>query len=144
MHSVSDFIDSIKESLTDGQYKEGMELCQALYKKRELENKLYRMTYLAPYTFASEHCAGEDCTDRSLNISFRKKTALIMLTNERAARIRAKHVFCSDPDEMAEFIDIDVLLAFPIESEDLGMALEWFEFPVLSLELYESSCDPRT
>jgi hypothetical protein len=135
MHSVSDFIDSVKESLTDAQYKEGMELCQALYNKKELEKKLYRMTYLAPYTFASEHCANEDCDDRMLQISFRKKTSLIMLSDERAARIRTKNVFCSDPDEIAEFIDVDVLLAFPIESVDLGMELEWLEFPVLEVEL---------
>jgi hypothetical protein len=144
MHSVSDFIDSIKESLTDGQYKEGMELCQALYKKKEFEKKLFRMTYLAPYTFASEHCANDDCDDRTLQISFRKKTSLIMLSDERAARIRAKNIFCGESEEMAEFIDVDVLLAFPIESVDLGMELEWFEFPVLSLELCESSCDLHT
>jgi hypothetical protein len=135
MHSVSDFIDSIKESLTDGQYKEGMELCQALYKKKEQEKKLYRMTYLAPYTFATEHCADEDCDDRTLQISFHKKTALVQLCDARCARIRTKHMFCGEVDEMAEFIDVDVLLAFPIESVDLGMALDWFEFPVLELEL---------
>lgn len=134
MHSVSDFIDSIKESLTDGQYKEGMELCQALYKKKELENKLYRMTYLAPYTFAAEHCADEDCDDRTLHISFRKKTALVHLSDARVARIRSRNMFCGEIDEMAEFIDVDVLLAFPIESVDLGMGLDWFEFPVLELE----------
>ena len=144
MHSISDFIDSVKESLTDAQYKEGMELCQALYNKKELEKKLYRMTYLAPYTFASEHCANEDCDDRTLQISFRKKTSLIQLDDAWAARIRAKNLFCGDDEEMAEFIDVDVLLAFPIESVDLGMGLEWFEFPVLSLELCESSCDLHT
>ena len=144
MHVISDFIDSIKESLTDGQYKEGMGLCQAHNKKKELENKLYRMTYLAPYTFAAEHCANEECEDRTLHISFHKKTALVQLCDARVARIRAKNLFCGDEDEMIDFIDVDVLLAFPIESMDLGMGLDWFEFPVLSLELCESSCDPHT
>ena len=140
MHSISDFIDSVKESLTDGQYKEGMELCQALFNKKKLEQKLYLMTYLAPYTFVTEHCANEDCDDRSLQISFRKKTNLVLLSDMRADQIRIKNMFCGKTEDMNEFIDVDVLVAFPIEFEDLGMSLEWFEFPVLSLELYESSC----
>ena len=145
MHSVSDFIDSVKESLTDAQYKEGMELCQALYNKKELEKKLYRMTYLAPYTFVAGHeCDDEDCDMRSLKISFTHKTAPVLLTEAHAARIRAKNMFLGSTEEMRSYIDIDVMLAFPTESDDLAMPMEWFEFPVLSLELYESSCDLHT
>ena len=137
MHTISDFIDSIKESLTDGQYKEGMELCQALFKKKEIEKKFYRMTYLAPYTFLTDHCASEDCDERSLQITFRKKTALVQLNDSRADQIRIKHMFCGTTEDMREFIDLDVLVSFPIETDDLGMSLEWFEFPVLELEPQE-------
>lgn len=145
MHSVADFIDSIKESLTDGQYKEGMELCQALYKKKEQERKMYRMTYLAPYTFVADHdCDDGDCDMRCLKISFTHKTALVQLTEAHAARILMKNMFLGSTEEMRSYIDVDVLLAFPTESDDLAMPLEWHEFPVLSLELCESSCDPHT
>jgi len=144
MHAVSDFIDSIKESLTDGQYKEGMEICQAIFKQREATEKLYRMTYLAPHTFASDHCDDEDCDDRTLQITFTKKTGLVHLTDARAAQIRTSHVFSGRTEHMKDFIDVDVLMAFPIEGDDIGMPLEWFEFPVLSLEPYESSCDLHT
>lgn len=137
MHEVSDFIDSIKESLTDGQYKEGMEMCQTLFKKKKLEKKFYRMTYLAPYTFLMDHCDSDDCDERSLHITFRKKTTLVQLSDSRVDQIRIKSMFYGTTEEMREFIDTDVLVSFPIESDDLGTGLEWFEFPVLSLELVE-------
>ncbi len=142
---MSDFIDEIKESLTDAQYKQGMELCQVLYKKRALENKLYQMTYLAPFTFVTEHdCDDEDCSVHYLKISFTRKTGLVLLTEATAERIREKGLFMGSDDEMKAYVDLDVLKNFPDEADDLGTPLEWFEFPVLSLELCESSCDPCT
>lgn len=130
---MSDFIDDIKESLTDAQYKQGMEICQALFKQKE--EKLYKMTYLAPYTFASDHeCEDEDCEMRSLKISFTRKTGLILLSDRSAERIREKRLFLGSDEEMKSYIDIDVLKNFPVEADDIGMPLEWFEFPVLELE----------
>lgn len=133
MHAMSDFIDDIKESLTDAQYKQGMELCQTLFKQKE--EKLWRMTYLAPFTFATEHeCDAEECDIRCLKISFTRKTALVRLTEAHVERIREKNMFLGTSEEMKSYIDVDVLKNFPVEEEDIGMPFEWDEFPVLGLE----------
>ena len=134
-HEISDFIDSIKESLTDAQYKEGMEMCQKLFEKKERSEKMYSMTYLRPYTFMTEHCEDEDCDDMKLCISFVKTTAIIALTDRRAEKIRTEHMFFGSSDEMKNFIDVEVLRSFPSDLENLGMECEWFEFPVLELHL---------
>lgn len=133
-HEISEFIDSIKESLTDGKYKEGMELCQKVFQEKEIENKLYRMTYLRPFTFLGEHCEDEECDDMKLYLSFTKSTALVQLTDARAERIREKNLFLGRFEDMKDFIDLDVLRSFPLEQEDLETELNWFEFPVISLE----------
>lgn len=136
MHAMSDFIDDIKESLTDAQYKQGMELCQTLFKQKQ--EKLWCMTYLAPFTYACDHdCEDDDCDMRSLRISFTRKTALVQLTDARAARILERNMFLGLSDEMRPYIDLDVLKNFPVEEEDIGMPFEWDEFPVLSLELVD-------
>ena len=130
-HEVSDFIDSIKESLTDAQYKEGMELCQKVFRKNESEEKLYRMTYFRPYTFADDHCDDEDCVDSKLMIAFDKVSNLILLSDARADRIREESLFRGSKSELEEFIEPDVLHAFPNETDS---EFEWFEIPVLKLE----------
>ena len=134
-HEVSDFIDSIKESITDAQYKEGMEMCQALFQKKESEKKLYQMTYLRPYTFLDHHCDEDDCDDMKYLISFRKTTGLARLTDDHVEKIRSTGCFFGTTEEMKSFIDIDVLTSFPHDAEDLGSEIHWFEFPVLNLEL---------
>lgn len=135
---MSDFIDSIKESLTDGQYKEGMELCQTLFQKKESEKKIYTMTYLAPFVFVADHeCDDVDCDGRWLKISFTRKTALVQLTEAHAARILAKNMFLGSMDEMRSYIDLDVFKNFPNEVDEIGMPIEWDEFPVLGLELVD-------
>ena len=131
-HEVSDFIDSIKESLTDAQYKEGMELCQKVFRKNESEEKLYRMTYFRPYTFADDHCDDEDCVDSKFMIAFDKVSSLILLSDARADRIREESLFRGSKSELEEFIEPDVLHAFPTETDS---EFEWFEIPVLRLEL---------
>ena len=131
-HEVSDFIDSIKESLTDAQYKEGMELCQKVFQKKESEEKLYRMTYFRPYTFADDHCDDEDCVDSKFMIAFDKVSSLILLSDARADRIREESLFRGSKSELEEFIEPDVLHAFPNETDS---EFEWFEIPVLRLEL---------
>jgi len=133
-HEISDFIDSIKESLTDGQYKEGMELCQKVFHKTEQEEKLYRMTYLRPYTFADDHCDDEDCVDTKFMLAFKQASGLILLTDRRAERITDESLFRGTRNEMSQFIDPDVLQAFPNDNEELGSEIEWLEFPVLKLE----------
>jgi len=132
-HALSNFIDSIKESITDAQYKEGMDLCKTAFDTKESEEKLYRMTFLKPYTFASEHC--EDCHESKLYVSFAETTALVRLNDRRAERIMEKHMFLGSSEEMKSFIDVNLLQCFPEDQEDLGLDFEWFEFPVLKLEL---------
>lgn len=134
-HEISDFIDSVKESLTDAQYKEGMELCQKVFQKKESERKLYQMTYLKPFTFLDQHCEDEDCDDMKYVISFQKSAGLVQLTDSRAEKIKSTGCFIGTTEEMEAFIDLDVLKSFPHDLEDLGSELQWFEFPVLSLEL---------
>lgn len=130
-HEISDFIDSVKESLTDAQYKEGMELCQKVFQQKEAAEKLYRMTFLRPYTFADDHCEDEDCMDSKFMIAFDKVSSLILLSDIRAERIKEESLFRGLKSELEEFIEPDVLHAFPNEFDN---EFEWFEFPVLKLE----------
>jgi hypothetical protein len=134
-HEISDFIDSVKESLTDAQYKEGMELCQKLFKSKETEEKLYEMTYLRPYTFMDEHCDDEDCLDTKFLVAYNTIKSLILLTPARAERITEQSVFRGPKEELEHYIDPDLLRSFPNENEELGSEFEWFEFPVIKLEL---------
>jgi hypothetical protein len=136
-HELSDFIDSIKESLTDARYKEGMELCQKLFEQKQSEEKMYRMTYLRPYMFLQDHCENEDCDDMKYAISFEKVTSYVRLTDRRVERIRETNLFLGDPEAMKPFIDLDLFRSFPTDLEDLGSEVVWDEFPVLALELSE-------
>jgi len=131
-HDVSNFLDSIKEKLTDSQYKEGMEICQKVFNQKE--DKLYRMTYLRPYTFVASHCEEEDCVDSKLMVSFEKATGLVRLSDNRAERIRQEHVFLGTEEDMKNFIDISILRSFPDDRDELNSELNWYEFPVISLE----------
>jgi hypothetical protein len=135
MHQVSDFIDSVKESLTDAQYKEGMELCQTIFKETEVRYKLYQMTYLRPYTFIDDHCNDEECSLEKLYLSFEKYTSLVKLDDDRVKRIKETNLFLGTEEEMKSFIDLDVLKSFPCSQLELDQEMAWHEFPVLSLEL---------
>jgi hypothetical protein len=128
-HEISDFIDSVKESLTDQQYKEGMELCKKVFEKKKLEKRLYKMTYLAPYTFRAE---GEDFP--ILRIGFEKKSGLVQLNEFDVKFIQMYHKFTSDEGNLENFINTDPLHCFPLESDSLDGIIEWWEFPVVSLE----------
>ena len=130
----AEYIEDIKESLTDGQYKQGMDLCQTLFKKEVPEEKLYRMTYLCPLVFSDLHaCSDEECMHgRSLNIGFEKKTALVRFTPDRAAEINEEKMFLGDGIE--EFIQEDVLANHQEYEEDIPH-FQWDTFPVLRLEL---------
>ena len=138
-HDISDFIDSIKEHLTDAQYKEGMEIFQSVFtkKKEASREKLYNMTYLRPYTFLDDHCDDEDCEDMIFRIAFTKVTHIIKLSDARAERIRTDHVFYGSDEDMKPFIDLQVLRSFPSDMADLDSDIQWYEFPVVSLELAE-------
>jgi hypothetical protein len=138
-HDISDFIDSIKEHLTDAQYKEGMEICQSVFKKKKEASaeKLYLMIYLRPYTFLDHHCDDEDCEDMIFRIAFTKVTHLVKLSDARAERIRTDNMFYGSDDDMKPFIDLQLLRSFPSDLADLDSDIQWYEFPVISLELAE-------
>lgn len=129
-HEMSDYIDSVKESLTDQQYKEGMDLCKTVFEAKKREKKLYKMTYLAPYTFRAQ------CDDGYpiLRIGFQKKTGLVQLNEYDVKFIQDEHRFSPDEGSLESFIDTDPLSCFPLESDSLDGIIEWWEFPVLSLE----------
>ena len=138
-HDISDFIDSIKEHLTDAQYKEGMEICQVVFtkKKEGSAEKLYRMTYLRPYTFVDDLGEDEDCEDMIFRIAFTKVTHLIKLSDARVERIRTDNVFYGTDEDMKPFIELQVLRSFPADLAELDSDIQWYEFPVISLELVE-------
>jgi hypothetical protein len=140
-HEISDFIDSVKESLTDQQYKEGMELCKKVFEKKKLEKKLYCMTYLAPYTFKAE---GEDFP--IMRFGFEKKMGLVQLNDYDVKFIQAEHKFSGEEGSIESFIDTNPLRSFPCESDSFDGIMEWWEFPVVSLEPVDDSpsCALRT
>jgi hypothetical protein len=131
--TFSEYIEEIKESLTDAQYKQGMELCQTLFKQEKPDEKLYKMTYLSPLVFSDTHdCGDEDCVHgRSLNISFVKKTALVKMKPERVNEILEENCFMGD--DLGEFIETNVLSNHQEFEMDLP-EFEWDTFPVLKME----------
>ena len=44
--TFAEYVEDIKESLTDAQYKQGMDLCQELFKQVEPDEKLYRLSLI--------------------------------------------------------------------------------------------------
>jgi len=132
--TFSEFVEEIKEKLTDAEYKKGMEMCQTLFKQEKPDEKLYRMTYLSPVVFSDHHeCEDEECLhSRSLNIGFVKKSCLAKLKPERAESILEEN--CYTGDDIEDFIDTSVLQhhqEYDIEIPEF----EWDTFPVLKLEL---------
>lgn len=123
---MSDFLDSVKESLTDMQYKEGMELCKKIFEEKKLEKKVYKMTYLAPFTFRSE----ED-EFPVLKMGFEKRSGLVQLSEAGVQFVRTMHKFSIDEGDISQFITPDPYQSFPCENEEY---IEWIEFPVLALE----------
>jgi len=134
VREFSDFIDEIKEKLSDAEYKIGMEMCQKLFKQEKPEEKLYKMTYLSPIVFSDHHdCEDDDCVHhRSLNIGFIKKTSLVKMKPDRAESILEEN--CYTGDDIEDFIDTSVLQhhqEYDIEIPEF----EWDTFPVLKLDL---------
>jgi hypothetical protein len=70
-------------------------------------------------------------------ISFTKVTHIIKLSDARAERIRTDNVFYGSDDDMKPFIELHVLRSFPSDMADLDSDIQWYEFPVISLELYK-------
>jgi hypothetical protein len=131
-HAISDFIDTIKEKLTDAEYKEGMELLKVMFEATTPDKKLYKMTYLRPYTYQDDHCEDEECESYKYCLSFTKATSLVRLTDRGAESIRETNLFLGERSDMEAFIDVEVFRSFP---DELECSAEWDEFPVLSLEL---------
>jgi hypothetical protein len=67
-------------------------------------------------------------------VSFEKATGLVRLSDNRAERIRQEHVFLGTEEDMKNFIDISILRSFPDDRDELDSELNWYEFPVISLE----------
>lgn len=134
-HEISNFIDSIKESLTDAQYKEGMETCQKIFEETEVKYKLYKMTYLRPYTFMDEHCHDDECDEMKFYVSFEKVSSLVKLNDDRVKRIMETNLFLGTEEDMKSFIEIDLFHSFPCDQLELDHEMTWHEFPVLALEL---------
>lgn len=134
--TFAEYVEDIKESLTDAQYKQGMDLCQELFKQVEPDEKLYRMTYLCPSVYSDWHtCEDDECIhaqNRSLNITFEKKTALIKLKPEVADEILEDN--CFRGDNIRDFIEVEVLGNHQEYEEDI-QDFEWDTFPVLKLEI---------
>jgi hypothetical protein len=135
-HDISNFLDSVKESLTDAQYKEGMDLCQIVFNETEVKHKLYNMTYLRPYMFMDDHCNDEECSDMKFYLTFEKHTGLVKLSDERVKRIKETNLFLGTEEEMKSFINIDAFHSFPCSQLELDQEMTWHEFPVISLELF--------
>jgi hypothetical protein len=106
-----------------------MDLCKTVFEAKKREKKLYKMTYLAPYTF---HAEGEGYP--ILRIGFQQKTGLVQLNEHDVKFIEHHHRFTNDEGDIESFIDTDPLSCFPLESDSLDGVMEWWEFPVLSLE----------
>jgi hypothetical protein len=73
----------------------------------------------------------------TFRIAFNKVVALIKLSDARAERFRTDHVFYGSDEDMKPFIDLQVLRSFPADMADLDSDIQWYEFPVISLELVE-------
>jgi hypothetical protein len=112
-----------------------MEMCQKIFKVTEVKEKLYRMTYLRPYTFMDDHCSDEECADMKFYLSFEKHVSLVKLDDDRVKRIKETNLFLGTDEEMKPFINIDVFHSFPCSQLELDQEMTWNEFPVLSLEL---------
>jgi hypothetical protein len=69
-------------------------------------------------------------------IAFTKVKHIVKLSDARAERIRTDHVFYGSDDEMKPFVDLQVLRSFPSDLADLDSDIQWYEFPVVSLELF--------
>jgi hypothetical protein len=134
--TFAEYVEDIKESLTDAQYKKGMDLCQELFKQVEPDEKLYRMTYMCPSVYSDWHtCEDDECIhsqNRCLNVTFTKKTAYIKLKPELAEEILEDN--CFRGDNIGDFIEVDVLGNHQEYEEDIP-EFEWDTFPVLKLDL---------
>jgi hypothetical protein len=70
-------------------------------------------------------------------IAFTKVTHLVKLSDARVERIRTDNVFYGTDEDMKPFIEIQVLRSFPADLAELDSDIQWYEFPVISLELVE-------
>jgi hypothetical protein len=91
------------------------------------------MTYLCPYTFRTD-----DEGFPVLKIGFEKKTSLVQLNEYDVKFIRNEHRFSGEEGNLESFIHTDPLHCFPMESDTFEGVMEWWEFPVVSLEEIQS------
>jgi hypothetical protein len=73
----------------------------------------------------------------TFRIAFNKVVALVKLSDARAERIRTDNMFYGSDEDMKPFIDLQLLRSFPSDLADLDSDIQWYEFPVISIELVE-------
>jgi hypothetical protein len=64
-------------------------------------------------------------------------TSIVKLSDARVERIRTDHLFFGSDEDMKPFIDLQVLRAFPGDLAELDSDIQWYEFPVISLDLIQ-------
>jgi len=109
-------------------------VCMDCDLQKKNEKKMYKMTYLRPYTFMTDHCEDIDCMDNKFCLAFSRITSTVLLTDRQVERIKEENVYRGTKESLEAFIDVDVLRSFPEDNESLGSEIEWYEFPVISVE----------
>jgi hypothetical protein len=89
------------------------------------------------------HGQNDDCGEMMFFLSFTKVTTELFLIDRRVTEIRESNMFKGTLNEMKEFIDVEVLRSFPNDLDDLGSDIQWYEFPVISLEEVQSEEAPQ-
>lgn len=132
-HEFSEFLDEIKDSLTDQQYKTGMDLCKKHYDNQQ-NLVLYDITYLRP----SMRVSFDDDGDPLVGVVMNKTNGLFFMTTEYADEIRGENkIRVYDEDctiDPAELFDDDM---FDDLVTHCNMAI--LEVPVLEIKKYEKS-----
>lgn len=139
-HNISDFIDEIKDSLTDAQYVAGMGICKKIFEVYETTKKCYMMTYFQPvYTMVYDDDADEDEDMGEIHFELERRKVLVHLNSEQVSRIRQTNKI--DTDEWSDDEEIpfntEPMAGLPVSLSsdkfgyDVGMMIT--EIAVISL-----------
>lgn len=92
LHELSDYIDDIKETLTDAQYITGMNICKKMFHDDEGTKKPYLMTYLQPvYNMVCESDDEEDGdSPGEIHFELERRKAIVFFNIKQADMIRAQ------------------------------------------------------
>ena len=130
-HEVSNFLDTVKEKLSDAEYLEGMNLCKKVYEKKAKKN-VYRMVYLRPHTSVFPEDPGY-----SIGIGYHVATTLVQLSIKDVEVINKYHCYNLFTTEDSEIVDSCV---FRGVGEIVGneVLVTWMEVPVISISTLEN------